>query len=170
MKLCKVLMLALGLCGLAMPVVAAPACYEPQQIRAEQLLRLHSELMVITVTCRQGSNGQDLVSAYSGFTKRNIGALREAEQTMIAYYKTRGGGDAVAKLDRLRTLLGNEYGQKAADMSAPVFCGAYRDRVLSFYGASARDIDGEVMRMTAAERSYAKSCDAEKKPRVAAKR
>lgn len=149
-----------------MPAAAAPACYEPEQVKAEQLLRLHSELMVITVTCRQSSQGQDLVPAYSGFTKKNIDVLHNAEQTMISYYKA-NGGNAVPRLDRLRTMLGNEYGQKIATMSAPAFCAAYRDRVVAFYGASQSEIDGEVRRMEAAEKSYIKPCGGEKAPRVA---
>ena len=44
------------------PAFAASACYSPAELQAEHLLRLHSELMVITVTCRTGSQGEDLVA------------------------------------------------------------------------------------------------------------
>ncbi len=146
----------------AVPAWAGATCYSPEQMQAEQLLRLHSELMVITVTCRQGSEGQDLPAAYGAFTQKNIHLLHNAEQTMIAYYKATTKGDAVGHLDHLRTLLGNEFGQKAADMSAPNFCAAYRDKVLYFAGAPQTDVDTQVRRMEISDRSYAKSCGARK--------
>jgi hypothetical protein len=151
-----ILVAALGF--FSVPAFAAPACYSPAQAQAEQLLRLHSELMVITVTCRQGSGGQDLPSAYGDFTKKNIGVLHDAEQTMISYYKANAKGNALDHLDRLRTILGNEFGQKAADMSAPAFCASYRDKVLQFDQASPADVQNEVQHMEIVERSYVKPC------------
>lgn len=151
--------ICMGLLALAAaPAFAAPACYSPTQLEAEQWLRLHSELMVITVTCREGSSGENLPAAYGDFTHKNIAVLHDAEQTMIAYYKAHGGGDATASLDRLRTKLGNEFGQKSADMSAPAFCAAYRDKVWQFDAASPVDVGNEVKRMEAEERSYVPSC------------
>jgi hypothetical protein len=155
LKILPILLVA-GLLA-AIPALAAPACYSPAELQAEHLLRLHSELMVITVTCRQGSQGEDLVPAYTGFTKRNIGVLHDAEQTMIRYYGVHGG-KGVQKLDTLRTKLGNEYGQKIAAMSAPAFCRAYRDRVMSFYRASSGEVQNEVLRMQAVEKSYVQPC------------
>lgn len=142
----------------AAPAFAANQCYSPEELHAEHLLRLHSELMVITVTCRQSSIGEDLVPKYTGFTKSNISTLHNAEQTMIHYYKVNYGGDGVERLDKLRTKLGNEYGQKIADKSAPVFCSESRDKVVNFYMARPEQVDTEVARMEAEEKSYAQLC------------
>jgi hypothetical protein len=138
------------------PAQAGARCYSPAEVQAEKLLRLHSELMVITVTCKMGSTGQDLVGAYTGFTKNNINDLHDAEQTMIAYYKKAYGGKGVEKLDRLRTLLANEYGQEIANLSAPVFCGKKRDKVLALYKADSGLMYGEAMAISA--RSYDPPC------------
>ena len=78
--------------------------------------------MVITVTCHTGSQRRDLVSAYTGFTRKHIGVLHGAEQTLIRFYHKTYGGSGIERLDKLRTRLGNEYGQKVADMSAPLYC------------------------------------------------
>ncbi|MDX2028757.1 MAG: hypothetical protein SFW62_09000 [Alphaproteobacteria bacterium] len=147
------------LCALLVspPLLAAPACYSIAELEAEQTLRLHSELMVITVTCRSGSKGQNLVPAYTGFTRAHIQALQEAEQTMINYY-VRDGKGGIAQLDKLRTKLGNEFGQKSADMSAPAFCAKYRDRVLAFYSGDAEKLEEEVQAMVAHEDSYGQLC------------
>jgi hypothetical protein len=141
----------------ALPALAVSACYTPAELHAEHLLRLHSELMVITVTCHVGSQNEDLVSAYTGFTKNHISALHEAENTMSSYY-SQHGGHGQDKLDKLRTKLGNEFGQKIADMSAQPFCDAYRDKVLAFYRASPADVQGEVQRMEASDTSYIEPC------------
>ncbi len=138
--------------------VAADRCYSPAELEAENTLRLHSELMVITVTCRQGSEGENLVPAYTGFTKDNIGVLHEAEQTMIRYYKKNYGGDGIPYLDSLRTRLANEFGQKAANVSAPVFCSLYRNKVLNFYDADPTQLHDEVKHMCVAEKSYGHLC------------
>lgn len=143
---------------LAQSAFAANQCYSPEELRAEQLLRLHSELMVITVTCRQSSIGENLVPDYTGFTKSNIGTLHDAEQTMIHFYKVNYGGDGVERLDKLRTKLGNEYGQKIADESAPVFCNESRDKVVNFYMARPEQVDAEVDRMVSEEKSYGHLC------------
>jgi hypothetical protein len=152
--------LAGALALLPFSALAANACYTPAQMQAEHLLRLHSELMVITVTCAKGSGGEDLPAAYGDFTKKNIHVLHEAEQTMIAYYREHAKGDPLEHLDRLRTILANEFGQRSANMSAPVFCGTYRDKVVQMDAASPADVQNEVERMQISERSYANACNA----------
>jgi len=129
--------------------IASKRCYSPAEVQAEQLLRLHSELMVITVTCKVSSVGQDLVAAYTGFTKNNIDVLHDAEQTMVNYYKKAYGGKGIPLLDRLRTKLANEYGQQIANVSAPAFCAQRRDKVISMHGASASAVQGEVLKASA---------------------
>jgi hypothetical protein len=158
-KLCFFFLLGLMAAALAAPAFAAPQCYSPADLQAEEVLRLHSELMVIAVTCRQGSRGQDLVSAYTGFTRDNIGMLRQAEQTMIHYYQGTVGGDGIASLDELRTKLGNEYGQMSADASAPVFCQRMRDMVLNYYYATPLQIADTVQSMMATVKSYEHLCN-----------
>ena len=108
---------------------ASVPCYAPEEMQAEQLLRLHSELMVIAVSCRYGSNGQNLVSAYTSFTRNNLADIRQAEQTLRAYYAKNFGDKTNKRLDELRTRLGNEFGQQMANVSAPAFCAQRRDKV-----------------------------------------
>jgi len=152
----------LGACLGVAPAYAGNACYTPAQMQAEQLLRLHSELMVITVTCRQGSGGQDLAAAYGDFTHKNINVLHDAEQTMIAYYKNSQKGNSLDHLDRLRTILGNEFGQKVADMNAQEFCDMYRDKVLKMDAATNADVENEAQRMSLTQHAFARSCAAQK--------
>lgn len=137
---------------------AGRQCYLPAELYSEQVLRLHSELMVIAVTCRQSSSGHDLVRAYTAFTHDNINILRDAEQTMIRYYKDRFNDDGISHLDVLRTQLGNESGQESADDTAPLFCRQYRDRVITFYYNSPVQIQNEVKRMVATRKAFVPLC------------
>ena len=141
------------------PTLAAARCYDPEEVRAEQLLRLHSELMVITVTCRQGSMGRDLPGAYAKFTRDNIAALHDAEAKLVAFYKENFGGNGIDRLDRLRTRLANEYGQQVANLSAPIFCAQRRDKVATFCDAQPTVIADEIGRLCVAVRTEEKPCN-----------
>lgn len=147
---------------------AASSCYNPDQVAAEHLLRFHSELMVITVTCRQSSQGADLVSAYTNFTKQNIERIKQAETTLKDYYTTKNGGDGISQLDQLRTRLGNEFGQEVANQSAPAFCAQRRDKVITMMGAPRSSIDQELLRF-ASHRTYVTPCSAPETRTVQAK-
>jgi len=142
----------------AAPAFAARECYSPAELQAEQLLRLHSELMVIALSCKEGSRGQDLISAYTGFTHDNISILSAAEHTLIRYYEAASAGDGIANLDRLRTRLGNEYGQKIADVSAPVYCQQMRDKVTALYYSTPLQVAREIQHMAQTEKSYGLLC------------
>jgi hypothetical protein len=156
----KIWFAALAVVCFASPVWAGPMCYSPAEMQAEHLLRLHSELMVITVTCHVGSQGQDLVSAYTGFTKRNINELHGAEKVMANYYDN-NGGHGQDRLDKLRTILANEFGQKIVTMgTAQAFCDAYRDKVLTFASATPADVQNEIERMQVTYKAYADPCAA----------
>ncbi len=129
MKYSALLMLALSLCvpGTA---GAATGCYDAEQQEAEQLVRLHSELMVITLSCRTAADGTSLVPAYQKFTQGNLQRIKDAEQSLMSWHRSHGGGSGEAKLDRLRTNFHNEYSIRLAEMSPSSFCTSYRDEVV----------------------------------------
>ncbi len=151
--------LILTLLVLPLPVWAQGQCYSADEMRAEELLRLHSELMVITVTCHQSSRGVNLIPYYTRFTQENIHALHNAERILERHYSTLYGGDGINQLDKLRTRLANEFGQLIADSSAPRFCAERRDKVLVMCRASAGDINSEVGRMMQTCEPYESLCD-----------
>lgn len=143
-----VLALCLAMTGNG-PVHAA-SCYAPEEAQAERMLRLHSELMVLAVTCRYSSKGHKLGDLYADFTRRNIALFHDAEETLTRHYETGAPGQGVARLDTLRTRLANEFGQKIAAQSAPVFCARRRDRGLTLYSATEVQIRGEATRIPGA--------------------
>ncbi|MDP9128285.1 MAG: hypothetical protein M3N08_08520, partial [Pseudomonadota bacterium] len=81
-----------------------------------------------------------------------------AEQTLIRHYHKLYGGDGTERLDKLRTRLANEYGQKVADMSAPTFCAQRRDRVVQMYQSNGPSLTAQISYMTQTERPYERAC------------
>jgi hypothetical protein len=77
---------------------------------------------------------------------------------MKRYYKARFGGDGIEQLDKLRTKLGNEYGQKIADISAPLFCVQCRDMLVDMYVATPARIEQELEHLEATAAPYERMC------------
>lgn len=114
--------------SLTSTVMAAP-CYTPAEVEAEQGLRIHSELMVIALTCvRSPVGGAALYAKYQYFTERNKPMISEYESTMLRYFKKQGKG-AEEKLHNLRTKLANQISQHAISMSVDQFCERFSPRI-----------------------------------------
>lgn len=99
----------------------AEACYTPDAAAAEAVVRIHSKLMVIALTCKYAPDGSNLTDAYVAFGKKNNVALRKAEADLITYYR-QSGKSGVAELDKLRTVLGNQYATEIATADPTEFC------------------------------------------------
>lgn len=125
----KILLMALGLVTfLSSQALAASNCYSFQEFEAEQGLRIHSELMVIGLTCQKVSGGAGLYNKYRKFTNKNQYLLGQYEDLMLAHYRSYGQ-DAEASLHDLRTGLANEISQKAIRMNMVAFCRHYGGRI-----------------------------------------
>lgn len=156
MKYSALLMLALSLCvpGTA---GAAGSCYDAEQQEAEQLVRLHSELMVITLSCRTAADGTSLVPAYQKFTQSNLQRIKDAEQSLMSWHRGHGGSGE-AKLDRIRTNFHNEYSIRLAEMSPAAFCTAYRDEVVKMAALNAPALTQTLDKMAVSYRGAVPGC------------
>jgi hypothetical protein len=108
----------------AMPVQAKPPCYTPNEFEAEQGIRLHTELMVVGLTCQEmGPKDQpSLFAQYKMFTLKNQKQIQIWEKDLIAYYKRTVKGNPNRAFDTFRTRLANETSQRAIALTTPVFC------------------------------------------------
>lgn len=150
MRRLTALILSFALSVAAVPAfAAAPICYSADEAAAEQLIRLHSELMVIAVTCKYGPGNVSLFDAYAGFGRSHNAALRSAEANMIAYYK-RSGKQGIAELDRLRTVLGNEYSNEAAQNDTQEWCNRISSQMVDAATWSEPHLQQVVMQKTKA--------------------
>ena len=108
---------------------SAQACYGAREFEAEQGIRIHSELMVIGLTCIKMPEGQALYDKYQQFTQKNADLIAGYETDLISYYSKEGIEDPEKKLHTLRTNLANEISGKAIAMSTLSFCEKYSSHI-----------------------------------------
>lgn len=124
----------------AVPVQAKPPCYTPDEFEAEQGIRLHTELMVVGLTCQEMSakDQPSLFAQYKMFTLKNQKQIKVWENNLISYYKRTVKGNPNRAFDTFRTRLANETSQRAIALTNPVFCA---DHVPVVAKAMATDIE-----------------------------
>lgn len=118
----------LSLSLLAVPASAA-SCYNASEFEAEQGLRIHSELMVIGLTCMKMPQGQAMYSKYQQFTRKNERLIAEYEEGLISYYRRQGVPNPERELHTLRTSLANGISKHAIVMSTSNFCANFGQRI-----------------------------------------
>jgi len=104
-------------------------CYSDAEVEAEQAIRIHSELMVIGLTCQRISQKQNLYQKYRVFTKKHANLLSHYEQDMIGYYQRQGAASPDRKLHTLRTSLANSISEHAVRMNTVSFCKNFSQRI-----------------------------------------
>ena len=124
----RFLLLAVFMVGVP-ALVEARGCYSLSEFESEQGLRIHSELMVIGLTCQKVPGGDKLFPKYQTFTRKNQYLLEEYENTMIRHYRAVGATSPAKSLHNLRTGMANEISQKAIRMNIGAFCGHYKNRI-----------------------------------------
>ncbi|MBP2303250.1 hypothetical protein [Azospirillum picis] len=119
----------------------APACYNRSEHAAEQLIRMHTEMMVVGLTCRTVVPDKKPFDLYQDFSVKNRAMLSNSEAAMIGYYKRTSGGNATRNFDMYRTELANEISRRAATIGIPQYCANFVDR-----SAAAKDLTAEDLR------------------------
>lgn len=107
----------------------AQACYTAREFEAEQGIRIHSELMVIGLTCIKMPEGEELYNKYQQFTQKNADLIAGYETDLINHYSSEGVADPEMKLHTLRTDMANDISDKAISMSPLTFCEKYSSHI-----------------------------------------
>lgn len=108
----------------------ARTCYTMPEAEAEQGIRIHSELMVISLNCQHlyPQTPMTLYQKYRLFTSRNANLFAEYERELYNYFQQRGDKPEVA-LNALRTKFANRISNDAAKMRPDMFCSYYGERI-----------------------------------------
>ena len=125
----KKLLAAVALVLLMSTPAFSAGCYTAQEVEAEQGLRIHSELMVISLTCMKMPQGSSMYMKYQSFTQKNEALIASYEEDLIAYYRRSGYENPEQKLHTLRTTLANQISEHAISMSTATFCRDYGPRI-----------------------------------------
>ena len=120
---------------------ATPACYNRSEYAAEQMMRLHTEMMIVGLTCRTVTPDKKPFDLYQDFSVKNRAMLSNSEASLIAFYKRSGGGNATRQFDMFRTELANEISRRAATIGIPQYCANFVDR-----SAVAKDLTPDDLR------------------------
>ena len=123
----KAVALAFFFVLLASPAHAA--CYGPAEYEAEQGLRIHSELMVIGLTCQKMPGGTQLYGKYQKFTQKHQDLIAGYEARLISFYRQEGDSNPDKELHTLRTDLANQISKHAIKMSMVSFCQNFSSRL-----------------------------------------
>ncbi|KAA0572553.1 hypothetical protein FZ029_22955 [Azospirillum sp. Sh1] len=107
---------------------ATPACYNRTEYAAEQMMRLHTEMMIVGLTCRTVVPEKKPFDLYQDFSVKNRAMLSNSEASLISFYKRSGGGNATRQFDMFRTELANEISRRAATIGIPQYCANFVDR------------------------------------------
>lgn len=132
MKKLTALLAAVAL--LATTAQASAQCYNQRQFEAEQGLRIHSELMVISLTCMKMPMGAGMYQKYQAFTNKNKSLITGYEADMISYFRDNGHDAPEKQFHTLRTNLANQISQHAIKMSTSNFCQHFGSRIDSALG------------------------------------
>ncbi len=128
MKKLTVLLAALALLATTAQQASAQ-CYNQRQFEAEQGLRIHSELMVISLTCMKMPMGSGMYQKYQAFTNKNKALIAGYENDLIDYYRATGSAAPEKQFHTLRTNLANQISQHAIKMSTASFCQNFGSRL-----------------------------------------
>lgn len=109
---------------------AQASCYTPTEIEAEQGIRIHSELMVIGLTCQKMPGvGGNLYAKYQAFSQKNQATLALYENNLMSYYRKQGHSNPERQLIDLRTAFANAISRQAVQTSMVGFCKHFGSRV-----------------------------------------
>jgi hypothetical protein len=137
---------------------AKSSCYSAAEYDAEQAVRLHTELMVIGLTCNAIEADRKLFSKYQQFTTKNRASLMNWEKVLIGHFREIDKNNPTRKFDDFRTVVANEIAQRSALLTPPVFCRTHSDIVDHALSMSESDLKRYLSNEKADEIGLAPPC------------
>ncbi|MGY0781799.1 hypothetical protein ACW7BC_28255 [Azospirillum argentinense] len=116
------------------------ACYSRAEHAAEQTIRMHTEMMVVGLTCQQVNPDKKPFNLYQDFTVKNRSLISNSEASMIDHFRKKGGGNATRQFDMFRTELANEVSRRAAVIGTGLYCANFVDRSKAAMDLTADDL------------------------------
>lgn len=130
----------LGMTAPALAAVKTNACYTPAQHAAEQLIRLHTEMMVIGLTCKDVAPAKAPFAKYQEFTVKNRSLISKAEGELASFLGKGNKAAGTRQFDMYRTEMANEISRRAAIIGTPLYCSTFVDRSQAATALSADDL------------------------------
>jgi hypothetical protein len=127
----KSLLLSLVLVSFYAGIAQAAGCYTPLEAESEQGIRIHSELMVISLNCAHmaTANGKNLYAEHRKFTAKYADLFATYEKILIQNMAKSGVANPEKALHEMRTNFANKISKDSAEMRPDKFCRTFAPRV-----------------------------------------
>ena len=112
----------------AMPPRPAGACYDEPEIRAEEMVRLRTQMMLAGLTCRGSFQTPDVFGVYQAFIVSQQSAIRDAQTTLGRFLSRYQGGSPGRLYDTFQTELANNEQRQLLTHGAGNFCFQFEDK------------------------------------------
>ena len=130
-------------------------CLPFQNAYSEQVIRLHTQMMVTGLTCAEAFGQPDLQNQYRQFTADHADTIREAERLTLI----RLGGN-VSDFDRYRTEIANGEALMVTDLGSFRYCQARRPRFDTMLGRARTTFPAYASALTHRQLAAVPGCDA----------
>lgn len=137
----------------------ASACYSRSEHAAEQLIRMHTEMMVVGLTCQQVMPDKKPFNLYQDFTIKNRSLVSNSESALIDHFRKVSSGNPTRQFDMYRTELANEISRRAAVIGTPLYCSNFVDR-----SKAATELTADDLRVLTADEKSAGMMQLSSKP------
>ena len=135
------------------------ACTTDEEVLADQLIRLHTQLMITGLTCFVPYDDPNLFVAYQDFTRSFQGRIRDSQRTLGAFLGRYMGGNRNRLFDTYRTRMANTESQTVIDVSASRYCAAQQERFYTVAGFGEADLNAYLQEAAAYYRPHYPSCN-----------
>lgn len=105
---------AIIVAGVVTVAHAAPQCYRPNEIEADQAVRYQAKLMVLSDSCRTDS--------YNRFVNRNAEALSLYQQELIGFFRRHDVRHPEDAFDKFLTRVANQIALAAGEEPLASLC------------------------------------------------
>ncbi len=135
------------------------ACTTDEEVVADQLIRLHTQLMITGLTCFVPYDDPDLFVSYQDFTLSFQGRIRDSQRTLGAFLGRYMGGNRNRLFDTYRTRIANSESQTVIDVSASRYCAAQQERFYTVAAFGEADLDAYLQEAAAHYRPHYPACN-----------
>jgi hypothetical protein len=138
--------------GSALPSVEGGECLSQANLEARQVMQLHTQLMVASLTCPEAYGQGDLYQRYRSFTVTHADLIRASQERLEGAV---GGQQA---FDLYRTDLANTEARRVIELSIGTYCAMRESRFNSLIDAEPDNFQDYVQELAARQRVRQGGC------------
>ncbi len=136
------------------------SCVSDELIKAEQFIRLHTELMVTGLTCAHSYNDPELFGNYQVFTAAHADRIRQVQTDLGRFLGQNQRGSNARLFDTYRTEMANDESQVVIAVTHDGYCQAQREAFYTVARLNPQDLDAYLSQVAERSRDTYRTCSA----------